>query len=210
MSLLLARSLALSVVVVAIAGAAEFTLPAAWAGIKIGAAEGNPAVINGKPLWRVDQVWPADPTEFDDYVPMTWTGKDWGVQANGFGGQPGATTAGKTISLGIRGPWDGASASRTAALVFISPVAGAYTISSKLDVSRWAGDQNIAVHLYRRDPVKKSVRPVAEIPVEVKEGNVLAATATLAAGEELLFIAEIGAFHTAGGVTFRDLLITGP
>ena len=63
----------------------------------------------------------------------------------------------------------------------------------------------MAVHVFRRDPVKQSIKPVQDVAIEPKAGNPLAVTATLAAGEELLVIGEIGAFHTAASVTLRAL-----
>lgn len=203
------RILPLTLLAVAIS-AADYSLPKGWAGFKAGTTESNPVEVDGKPMWRVDQVWPADPTEAANYVPMPWDGKQWAAQENSFGGQPAASTSGGVVSLGIRGPWQDNAASRTCALAFIAPAAGDYTITAKLDVTRWAGDQPVAFHLYRRDPVKKTVRPVQEVPVEVKNDIPLEAKAKLGAGEELLFIAEIGTFHTAGGVAIRELKISGP
>lgn len=188
----------------------EYTLPAMWTGTTTGSVDGNPVLVAGKPLWRIDQVWPADPTEGSNYVPMIWTGTDWGVKENGFGGQPGATTAAGAVTLGIRGPWDGAAAARIAALVFIAPTTGSYQVVGVLDVSRWSGDQPISVHVYRRDPTKKTVRPIADIKVDIKADNPLTATTSLNAGDELLVIAEIGSFHTAGSVLIRNLVITAP
>lgn len=199
-----------TLVIYGTAHAADFVPPATWTGTTAGATDGNPHTDGTAARWRLDQVWPADPTEGGNYVPLTWNGTDWNAKENSFGGQPGASVAAGVVTLSVRGPWQGAEAPRTAALAFIAPTAGVYQVSGVIDVSRWSGDQAISVHLYRRDPVKKSVRPVQEVPVEVKAGNPLAAKATLAAGEELLLIAEIGAFHTAGGIAIRELKISEP
>ncbi len=190
--------------------AVEYALPTSWAGFKAGTTESNPLEVGGKPMWRVDQVWPADPTEAANYVPMPWDGKQWAAKENSFGGQPAAATGGGKVSLSVRGPWEGNAASRTAALVFIAPTAGDYTMSAKLDVTRWTGDQPMAFHVYRLDPVKKTVRPVQDVPIDIRNDIPLEAKAKLGAGEELLFIAETGGFHTAGGVVIRELKISGP
>ena len=58
-------------------GGQAYRLPPTWEGKTKGAAEGNPAMADGKPVWRLDQVWPPDPKVVANYHPMVWRDGFW-------------------------------------------------------------------------------------------------------------------------------------
>lgn len=67
-----------------------WNLPPAWEGKTKGKSDGSIAMADGKPVWKLEQLWPADWNKRENFRPMTWTGTDWNVNEGGFGGQPGA------------------------------------------------------------------------------------------------------------------------
>ena len=83
-------------------GGASFGLPAAWEGKTDGSAEGNPAMADGKPVWRLDQVWPANPEAVASYRPLVWRNGWWVAPGDGFGGQPKAELKDRGVRLEFR------------------------------------------------------------------------------------------------------------
>ena len=71
------------------AASEEYALPAAWAGTKDGSADGNPALVDGVPRWRLDAVvnpgqkadqgQRPDPLEPSHYMPLFWMKDRWKV-----------------------------------------------------------------------------------------------------------------------------------
>ena len=90
-------------------GSIAYRIPRSWEGVKKGSSDANPAVADGKPLWRLDQVWPDDPIIADHYTPLTWNGTAWSPEKNGLGGQPEAKIEAGAVDLAVRGPWTGNS-----------------------------------------------------------------------------------------------------
>ena len=69
-------------------GGQSYRLPPTWEGKTKASTEGNPAMADGKPVWRLDQVWPPQPETEANYRPMVWRGGWWVPTANSFGDQP--------------------------------------------------------------------------------------------------------------------------
>lgn len=187
--------------------AADYSPPKKW-----GKDAGNPLLQAGQPTWRFDQVWPPTFTAAGNFVPMVWTtGRhpSWGVETNGFGGQPTGSVQGGKIRFGVRGPRTDARPCM-AALAFAPAAPGTYGISAVLDVERWEGGNEVGFSILRRDPAKGTVILVKDFSPEAKPGNPLAAEASLAPGEELLLVAKVDGFNTAATMTLKDLVIRGP
>ena len=79
-------------------------LPPVWEGKTKGESGGSVALANGKPIWKLEQLWPADWKSRDNFKPMVWTGTDWNVKEGGFGGQPGANLKDGVLGFGTRAP----------------------------------------------------------------------------------------------------------
>ncbi len=186
--------------------AGEYQLPRSWS-----EKDGNPLVVNGKPRWRIDHIWPDDPLVFANYQPMSWREGQWITDTGTFGGQPSAgMTEGRVFRIDSRGPWAAQEGKKTAALVFIAPVRGSYTVQGKVDIDRWSGEGDPALTIVRRWVSKEKVKTLKLAPVAVKAGNVFSTKSEMEAGDEIVIAGEVPAWHTTAKFTFRDLSIFGP
>lgn len=186
--------------------AAEYRLPANWT-----ESDGNPVQVDGKPRWRLDRIWPENAIAWASYEAMIWREGQWVTDTGTFGGQPSAGNAGSsTIRTDVRGPWSGQEGRKSCALIFIAHAKGTYAIAGRVDIDRWAGDGEPSFTIARRQTAERKMRAVKLVPVKVGAGNDIAASAELAAGDELVLVGEMPAWHSAAKFTFRDLRITGP
>jgi hypothetical protein len=188
-------------------GGRTWTLPPSWEGTKKGEPDGSIALSDGKPVWKLEQLWPADWKVRGNFRPMVWTGTDWNVKEGGFGGQPGARLDGRALDFGTRAPHGKPMALRTAGLTFVAPEAGTYTLAGTVECRLWDGKQKTRVHVLHT--TADEVRTVKTLAVAHNGKESLdGIEAKLAAGDELTLLPQIeGAF--AGGTTrFKDLRIT--
>ena len=179
------------------AGRKVYRVPGNWAGKKAGSAEGNPLVVGAKPLWRLDQVWPDDPMKPGNYRPLPWSGTAWQAAEHSHGGQPAAKATPTAVELVVRTAWPGQPGNKLAALTFIAPEPGTYTLSATVKPRVWDAGAPIAL-----DVLKKSdaVTRVKTIELKPKVGaDIAGIRVPLEAGEELVLVP---AFPGRGLVAF--------
>ena len=198
---------------IAPAGAAAkiWTLPATWEGATAGATDGNPVTVQGTPVWRLDQLWPADQIIMAaQYRPLVWSGSEWIARDHGHGGQPALRVADGSLIAAVSGPWRGVDGEQqhTAALVFVAPHAGMYQVRATVRAAPWAGD----AASYPLVLLKKDAQRAAELlRIAVPRGSTpvpLAAEVELTAGHELLFLPLVPTFNNATTMRIDQLAIS--
>jgi hypothetical protein len=187
----------------------EWKLPATWEGSTVGSPDGSSVSDKGRPVWKLEQLWPADYRKPGNYRPMTWTGTDWNVKQGGFGGQPSAQLKDGVLSLATRaahGP-ENARFPRTAALVFVAPQAGSFALHGGLRCRMWDGSNATSLLLLKRS--RESIEKLAALTVPHDSEKPLDGLgATLAAGEELVLLPLIDGMFTGGHAHFKDFSIS--
>ena len=184
-----------------------YRLPAAWEGSQVGTAQGNPIAAGGKPVWRLDQVWPDKPIFTENYTPLSWSGTEWQPTQYVFGGQPAVSIANGSVNFAVRGSWTGNEGQRIAGLIFIAPGSGIYTVRGTARSQPWEGSAPV----FRLAVIKKDTQRAAElrvlelprdgsrVPFELK--------IDLSAGNELVFIPLMPDWHNATHTTIEGLTI---
>ncbi len=187
--------------------AAIWRLPATWEGTTKGMSEGSIALCNGKPVWKLEQVWPADPTQRENYRPMTWTGVEWNVKEGGMGGQPEATMKDGVLTLKTRAEHGEPRRPRWAGLVFVAPKGGVYSLHGKADAHIWDGANKTQLVLYRKaaKKVTKLLTQAVENDGAVGLDNVII---ELDANDELVILPRIEGAFAGGELRLRDFSIT--
>lgn len=187
-----------------------YTLPDDFEGSAMDKTDGNPAVVDGKPMWRLDQIWPDDPMNPKNYLPMRWNGKNWYAKENTFGGQPGVDVGEQRVSLAVRAGWAGAGESRLAALVFIAPSAGKYTVAANVKTDLWSGDKS-EPHDLRILKVDKKAGTVSKVRkvelVSATPRDLADISVDLAEGDELAFVPTFPHMHMAATVMLTNVKI---
>ena len=187
-------------------GGGAFSLPPSWEGKTKGSADGNPALANGKPVWRLDQIWPPVPDKPASYRPLVWGDSRWVSTGDSFGGQPKAEMKDRGVRMEFRARHGKPPAERICALVFIAPRAGRCTITGSAELALWDGGN--AVNLTLLHKTAKGVSQLAKLKlVKGKKVPLAGFTAKVAAGDELVFLPRIEGMFTGGSVTLRDLNI---
>lgn len=184
-----------------------YRLPQAWEGKTPDKADGNPLVFNEKPIWRLDQIWPDDPQIIRNYTPLIWTGAVWQPAANSYGGQPEVRIDNGNFIASIRGASTGKPGQRIAALVFIPPKPGTYSVSAQVSTKPSAGkEKTFKMAVLRKDPKRIAPVKILEIP---RDGSrvTLELTTELAAGHELVFLPLAVAANNATVTSIENLLI---
>ena len=191
-------------------GGKTFALPRAWEGVKTGTAEGNPITVDGKGVWRLDQLWPDDPIMASNYRPLTWMGSRWSVKDHGQGGQPNVTVADGTFKAGVRGAWGGKGLNhqKTAGLVFIAPKAGVYIVKGVASSKPWEGKAKIyRLGIFKKDTQRAAKIKTLELPRDATPVP-FELTVELTAGHELIFLPLMPDWHNATNTSIADLAIT--
>ena len=186
--------------------ASSFGLPPAWEGSKAETSDGNPAQANNKPIWQLNQIWPPDPTKNQNYRPLIWRNGWWVTKSDDSGGQPKVEKRNSDLRLEFRAASGEPRAERIAALSFIAPQDGTFTLSGNVALKLWDGNVPVRLQL-----LKKSTDGAAEIAsIDLKkDGSVpLMQTVTLKSGEELVIVPRPGGGFTGGDITLRDLKLT--
>jgi hypothetical protein len=179
-----------------------------WEGAKKGAADGNPAVAEGKAVWRLDQVWPDDPTIATNYTPLLWNGAGWSPEKNQAGGQPEAKVADGAFHAAVRGSWKGQEGQRIAGLVFIAPKSAVYRVEASACSKPWEGGAAAyKLGVYKKDTQRATEVQVISLP---RNGDTvpLKLTVELTAGHELVFLPLMPDWHNATVTTVVDLVLT--
>lgn len=193
------------------AAAKTFRLPLAWEGTAKGLAQGNPILAEGKPVWRIDQVWPDDPMMAEDYRPMPWSGTAWYPAEHAAGGQPEASIESGALRLAVRGPWGGGGdngKARIAGLVFIAPEPGVYTVAGQAHSKKWTGGAKaFTLGFYKKDTQRAAKIGEASLPSDDAPVR-FEFKAELSAGHELVFLPLMnGQWHNATRTVIEDLEI---
>jgi hypothetical protein len=180
---------------------ASYRLPATW-------EKDNPAMADGKPIWRLDQIWPADPTQSTNFRPLVWRDNWWRVTDNEFGGQPKAELKDNAVRLEFRAAHGQPPAPRLCGLVFIAPQAGAVSVRGSAELRMWDGKNPVRLNVLHK--TKEAVTELASLKLTPQQPTVLTAiNATLAAGDELVLLPKPEGVFAGGDVTLCDLVI-GP
>ena len=184
-----------------VTGGGTYELPATWDG-----EVGNPATAEGTPVWRLDQIWPPDPTRGEHYRPLVWQDGWWRAPADAFAGQPKAERRPEGLRLEVRAKHGSPERERLAALAFVAPEAGTYAVRGKARGRIWEGAAP-----FRLDVLKKTAAGAAIVgTVELVPGEAVALPAVavdLAAGGELVFSPRIDGHYKGGEVTLTDLTV---
>ncbi|BCM91358.1 hypothetical protein IAD21_03230 [Abditibacteriota bacterium] len=172
---------------------------------------GNPLEVGGKPLWRFDQIWPEDPLQRANYKPMVWKGDSWHGEYD-FGGQPMAKVEGGKITMGVRGSWGGGATqegSKNAALVFIAPAKGIYSVTGTVRSGVWQGDKNASLlSALSADPKTGKVTKIRSFPTPSDTDVTLEGLeVSLEAGQELVLAPAVTQMYTAANFELRDLKV---
>jgi hypothetical protein len=182
--------------------------PTAWSGTKLDRSDGNPLLQDAKPLWQLERVWPDDPMKTENYSLMPWVGNEWSDAKNSQGGQPRATVNRNGIHLGARSGWSGTPAQKLAALTFVAPRKGRYSIEGALSAEIWEGRGPVDVNLLKRLPGANGASLVRSWAAENgKPVTLEGIQVELAEGEFLTVVPRFRAMHTAANIHVRDLAL---
>ena len=191
-------------------GPASYKLPPVWEGTAKNSSEGSTVLADGKPVWKLEQLWPADWKKPENFQPMIWTGTDWNVKEGGFGGQPGASLKDTTLTLGTRaphGPAENDRHERTAALVFVAPQTGNYQLQGTLATHMWDSKNSTKLQVLKKS--RTEVTRLQTLTIAAENSTPLSAvTVALTAGEELVLLPEIDGMFAGGDASFKDFSIT--
>jgi len=198
-----------SFVSVASGAAPSFRLPPAWEGKAKGESEGSVAMAGGKPVWKLEQLWPADWKKRENFRPMTWTGTDWNVKEGGFGGQPGAALKDGVLSFGTRAPHgpDNDRHLRTAGLTFVAPQAGTFALHGNAAAKMWDSKNKTTLHLLKKTAA--GVEKVGGVTVpHGGETSLEGQSVALAAGEELTLLPQIDGQFAGGDLKLKEFSVS--
>ncbi|MEO7318714.1 MAG: cellulase family glycosylhydrolase, partial [Chthoniobacteraceae bacterium] len=189
--------------------APTWRLPPVWEGKAKGENEGSVALADGKPIWKLEQLWPADWKKRENFRPMTWTGTDWNVKEGGFGGQPGAALKDGTLNFGTRAPHgpENDRHLRTAGLTFVAPKAGTYTLHGTVSCRMWDSKNKTTLHLLKK--TASAVEKVGALVIEHGgDATLEGQSVELAAGDELTLLPQIDGAFAGGDCELREFSIT--
>jgi hypothetical protein len=183
-------------------GGAVYRLPASWDG-----ETGTTILAEGKPLWKLEQVWPADTKLAANFRPMTWTGSEWGVKEGGFGGQPTAVLQENRLELATRAPHGTPQAPRWTALTFVAPKSAEYLVQGNVKSVIWDGNNDtsfVGIKKSTDGTTSKAfdVTIKKQVPTKLPELRV-----SLAAGEELALVPKITGAFAGGSLNLSDFSI---
>lgn len=189
------------------AGGTVYRLPRSWEGTEKGSAANNPVKAGDVPLWRVDQVWPDNPTISANYIPLRWTGTAWFPDKNHAGGQPEARVENGSIRIGACGSWTGREGQRIAGLVFIAPKSGMYRLTATARTKPWEGKAKaFKLAILKKDTQRATVEKTYELPRDATKVPI-DLTIELTAGHELVILPMVPDWHNATGTTIEDVAI---
>ncbi len=191
-------------------GALSFTLPATWEGTAKGKADGNPVAANGKSVWALYRLWPADAKMAANWTPMVWEGTRWNAPDHTQGGHASATVEGGGVKFGVMGPWGGNEFNypKTGALAFIAPADGTWRITAKASVKPWdGGAKEFPLAALKKDTQRAAEVQSCKLP---RDGTAVTLdfTVALSAGHELLLAPMTEHLHNnAGTVTIESVTV---
>jgi hypothetical protein len=184
-----------------------FKLPAAWDGVKKGSTDGNPILTGGRPVWRLDQLWPDNPIMADAYIPLAWSGTEWKATEHEQGGQPAARVENGSLRASVRGPWTGNAGQKTCALLFVAPQAGIYVATGTAKSMPWEGGaKTFKLGVFKKDTQRAAPLQTIELP---RDGSPVPfkVRVELTAGHELVFLPLMPDWHNATAISIDGLTI---
>jgi len=140
-------------------GGVVYRLPAAWEGTKVGSTDGNPITADGRPIWRLDRVYPDKHIMAENYAPLPWNGTVWHPEDHQQGGQPKARVENASALLSVAGPWTNYEYQKICGLVFIPPESGVYQVRGTASTKPWSGRAEV----FRLAVLKKDTQRAAEV-----------------------------------------------
>ncbi len=191
------------------AGSSRWTLPPTWDGKTKGETEGSIASANGKPVWKLEQLWPDDWKQRANFRPMTWTGTDWNVKEGGFGGQPGASLKDGALNFGTRAPHgpDNDRHLRTAGVTFVAQGPGVYALHGSVAAHMWDSGNKTTLHLLKKTAA--GVEKIGDVTIPNNSETTLEGQSfTLAAGEELTLLPQIDGMFAGGDCKLKGFSIS--
>ncbi len=200
------RPLLLASLVLATASAAEFRLPKKWIGSEDGKATGNPAQVDGKDRWRLDGQMAGDQLAAASWAPLAWKAD----KTRWNGTQGGGAFYWSDGDLMLRMGGGDEKAPSAAAIVFLVPVAGPYTLSTNASGKPWEKAVLPATLLVlKRSKGSDKLEKVGEPPL-AGESAAVSVTANLAEGDELVLTAGPLGKKNQFNLRLDALAITGP
>ena len=161
-------------------------------------------------MWRLDQLWPDDPSIAANYHPLVWMGSRWGAKEHAQGGHPSASVSDGSFTAGSLGPWNGPDVrhQKTAALVFIAPSAGVYRVAGVASTKPWEGTAKVfRLGILKKDTQRAASLRTLELP---RDGTRVPfeLAIELTAGHELLFVPLMPDWHNATSTRIDELAVT--
>lgn len=219
----LLRGLTMSILLSFSAGmclAAEtYAPPKVWVGVKDGSSDGNPALVDGVPLWRLDAVvnpgqktaeWHNRPDNHEPlhFTPLSWRKDCWIYDLPQYQGVK--VKEGGEVEMGAYGVGAGEFCKNNA-LVFIAPKDGIYSLSTTIDMFKWEGNYHCTFEVSRRETISGIVRflPIQKQALDIKKGNLVKFNGIeLRKGAELIMLPAHDGYYSGGSATFIDLRIS--
>ncbi len=190
-------------------GAEIYRLPDVWEGTEKKSSEGNPAISAGKPIWRVDHLFPTDAIMPGNYKPMVWGDQKWIAPDHQQGGHPSLELKDGKLRMGTIGPWSGDfNYRKQGALSFIVPENGLYQIRFTALSDPWGGTKADAfLYVMKRDEqrvgeIKKLILKADKTPVEAD------IEIDAAEGHEIVFLTEMPNHNGSTNITITNLTVT--
>jgi hypothetical protein len=182
-------------------------LPASWEGARKGHPDGNPIAADGKPVWRIDCIYPDKHHLVENYAPAPWDGTAWHPTEHQQGGQPSVKIENGNARLSVAGPWQNNEFQKIAAVVFLVPKDGTYRVQAKAHSKPWTG----GAKKFRLAVLKKDAQRAAEVQgfdlPRSGEAVELDFKVELTAGHELVFLPLMPDWNNATNTTIEGLTI---
>ena len=189
-------------------GGPIYRLPASWEGVKKGSTDGNPIAADGKPIWRIDRVYPDQYILAENYSSAPWDGTSWHPTDHEQGGQPSVRVENGTAKISVGGPWQNNEFQKIAGLVFITPQDGIYWVRATANSKPWTG----GAKSFRLAVLKKDTQRAAEVKRFdlPRDGQSVKIDfqVELTAGHELVFLPLMPDWNNATTTTIENLTVT--
>jgi hypothetical protein len=193
-----------------VAAGDTFTLPKAWTGSVVGATNGNPCLVEDKPQWRIDRLWPDTPLAGVDYIVMTWSGTNWLAKDNSYEGQPSAVVLDGVVTLSARSAAERAPGGKIPVLIFIAPEAGTYRAEGSALAKISPVGSAVTLNIYKlqaRTKVKHVSRVTMMTVGNNKQQDLKKLKIKMDAGDELAFVPQFSGLGVQADITLKNLKI---
>ena len=184
----------------------SYTLPYSWDGVDKGSSDGNPIKIDGKPVWRIDRVYPDEYIYTKNYSPIVWDGIAWHPVDYEQGGQPSVRVENGNAKLSIRGAWSNSNFQKIAGIVFIAPQSGVYHVRGVVKSNPWEGKAVCPLSILKKDAQRAVQETQYELPSD-GSGVEIDFKVELNPGHELVFLPLMPEWHNATTVTIEGLVV---